>query len=177
MRSPWSALAFGVVVALGVVLGADIVSLSAQASDPRIGAWKLNVAKSKFSPGPAPRSNTMKVERSGQGEKVTTEGVNAEGGPTATQYTANFDGKDSPITGTQNVDTVSLKRIDARTTERTNKKDRTRVGRSHTLGAHSCRATVMTFASVGIFASGLFRSDMRAKVWSASFLPSTESLG
>ena len=120
----WRALAFGVVVALGVILvGADIVSVSAQASDPRIGTWKLNVAKSKFSPGPAPRSNTMKIEGSGQGEKVTTEGVNAEGGPTATQYTANFDGKDSPITGSQNVDTVSLKRIDARTTERTNKKD------------------------------------------------------
>jgi hypothetical protein len=122
MRSPWRALAFGVVVVLGVVLGADIVNLSAQASDPRIGTWKLNVAKSKYSPGPAPRSNTMKVEASGQGEKQTTEGVNAEGGPTATQYTANFDGKDYPITGAQNLDTVSLKRIDARTTERTGKK-------------------------------------------------------
>ena len=121
MRSPWRALAFGVVVALGVVLGADIVSLSAQASDPRIGTWKLNVAKSKFS-GPAPQSLTLKVEASGQGEKVTTEGVNAEGGRIATQYTANYDGKDYPITGTPNADTVSLKRIDARTTERTNKK-------------------------------------------------------
>ena len=79
MRSPWRALAFGVVIALGVVLGADIVNLSAQASDPRIGAWKLNVAKSKYSPGPAPRSFTVKVEASGQGEKATTEGVNAEG--------------------------------------------------------------------------------------------------
>ena len=58
----------------------------------------------------------------GQGEKVATEGVDAEGKPTATQYTANFDGKDYPITGSQNADTVSLKRIDARTTERTGKK-------------------------------------------------------
>jgi hypothetical protein len=80
------------------------------------------VAKSKYSPGPAPRSNTMKLEASGQGEKYTTEGVNAEGGRIAAQYTANFDGKDYPITGAPNADTVSLKRIDARTTERTNKK-------------------------------------------------------
>jgi hypothetical protein len=58
----------------------------------------------------------------GQGEKVATEGVDAEGKPTATQYTANFDGKDSPLTGAPNADTVSLKRIDARTTERTDKK-------------------------------------------------------
>jgi hypothetical protein len=111
-------------VALGVVLlVADIVSVSAQASDPRIGAWKLNVEKSKFSPGPAPRSNTLKIEASGQGEKITTEGVNSEGGRIATQYTANFDGKDYPLTGSPIADTVSLKRIDARTTVRTDKKD------------------------------------------------------
>jgi hypothetical protein len=123
MHSVWRALAFGVVVALGVVLvGTDIVSLSAQTSDPRIGTWKLNVEKSKFNPGPPPRSGTMKVEASGQGEKVTMEGVNAEGARTATHYTANYDGKDYPITGSPNNDAISLKRIDARTTERTNKK-------------------------------------------------------
>jgi hypothetical protein len=125
MRSPWGALAFGVVVALGVVLGADIANLSAQASDPRIGTWKLNVAKSKYSPGPAPQSLTVKVEPSGQGgEKVTAEFVNADGTRTTVQYTeANFDGKDYPLTGSQfGADTVSLKRIDRRTTERTDKK-------------------------------------------------------
>jgi hypothetical protein len=125
MRSPWGALAFGVVVALGIVLGADIVRLSAQASDPRIGTWKLNVAKSKYSPGPAPQSLTVKVEPSGQGgEKVTAEFVNADGTRTTVQYTeANFDGKDYPLTGSQfGADTVSLKRIDRRTTERTDKK-------------------------------------------------------
>ncbi len=122
MRSPWRALAFGVVVALGVVLGADIVSLSAQASDPRVGTWKLDVAKSKYSPGPAPQSLMLKIEASGQGEKVTADFVNADGTRGTTQYTANFDGKDYPLTGSQNADTVSLKRIDARTTERTDKK-------------------------------------------------------
>jgi hypothetical protein len=98
------------------------VSLSAQASAPRIGTWKLNLAKSKYSPGPAPQSLTVKVEPSGQGEKGTADFVNADGTRTTTQYTANYDGKDYPITGSQIADTVSLKRIDARTTERTDKK-------------------------------------------------------
>jgi len=40
-----------------------------------------------------------------------------------TGYTANFDGKDYPLAGVPNADTVSLKRIDTRTTERTDKKD------------------------------------------------------
>jgi len=107
---------------LGVVLGADIANRSAQASDPRIGTWKLNAAKSKYSPGPAPQSLTVRVEPSGQGEKVTAEFVNADGTRTTTQYTANFDGKDYPLTGSRIADTVSLKRIDARTTVRTDKK-------------------------------------------------------
>jgi len=64
----------------------------------------------------------VKVEPSGQGEKVTAEFVNADGTRTTTLYTANFDGKDYPLTGSQIADTVSLKRIDARTTERTDKK-------------------------------------------------------
>src|SRR5438309_1388959 len=122
MHSRWCALTLGIVLALGVVLVTDIVNLSAQASDPRIGTWKLNGAKSKFSPGPAPQSLTVKVEPSGQGEKVTAEFVNADGTRTTTAYTANFDGKDRPLTGSAVADTVSLKRIDARTTDRTDKK-------------------------------------------------------
>jgi hypothetical protein len=122
MHSRWCALTLGVVLVLGMVLGADIANLSAQASDPRMGTWKLNVAKSKYSPGPAPQSLTVKVEPSGQGEKVTAEFVNADGTRTTTQYTANYDGKDYPLTGSQIADTISLKRIDARTTERTDKK-------------------------------------------------------
>jgi hypothetical protein len=96
-------LTTSVVLALGVVVGAGVVSLSAQGSDPRIGTWKLNVAKSKYSPGPAPQSLTVKVEPSGQGgEKVTAEFVNADGTRTTVQYTeANFDGKDYPLTGSQ----------------------------------------------------------------------------
>jgi hypothetical protein len=112
----------GVVVTLGVVFGAGLVRVSAQASDPRIGTWKLNVEKSKFSPGPAPQSQTVKVEAAGEGEKAITEGVNAAGAAIRTEYTAKYDGKDYPLTGSQNADTVSLKRIDARTTVRTDKK-------------------------------------------------------
>jgi hypothetical protein len=87
-----------------------------------MGTWKLNAAKSKYSPGPAPQALTVKVEPSGQGEKVTAEFVNADGTRTTTEYTANFDGKDNPLTGSQIADTVSVKRINARTTERTDKK-------------------------------------------------------
>jgi hypothetical protein len=123
MHSLWRTVTFGLALALVGVLSAAIVNLSAQSSDPRIGTWKLDAAKSKYSPGPPPQSLTVKVEPAGQGEKVTAEFVNADGTRTTTVYTANFDGKDNPLTGSQLANTVALKRIDTRTTERTDKKE------------------------------------------------------
>jgi len=113
------------VTILSAILIADVATLSAQGKDPRVGTWMLNVAKSKYSPGPAPQSQTLTVEAVGNnGEKITSEVVAADGKRTTTTYTANFDGKDYPLTGSAvGADKVSLKRINARTTERTDKKD------------------------------------------------------
>ena len=97
-------------------------ALSAQAADPLVGTWKLNVAKSTYSPGPAPKSLTAKIEAAGEGEKVTADGVRGDDTPIQVVYTAQYDGKDHPITGSPMADTVSLKRLDANTTERTDKK-------------------------------------------------------
>jgi hypothetical protein len=142
----------GVVVTLGVVLGAGLGRVSAQASNPRLGTWKLNVEKSKYNPGPAPQSTTMKIEAAGEGEKATTEGVNAAGAPTKTEYTAQYDGKDAPITGSQNADTVALKRIDARTIERTDKKGEKVVATSSRVVSEDGKT--MTVTTTGTNAQG-----------------------
>jgi hypothetical protein len=108
---------------LGVVVAAAVAVVSAQGPNPRLGTWHLDVAKSKYSPGPAPKSQVLKIEASGEGEKVTSELVSATGAKTVTGYTANFDGKPYPITGSEVADTVSLKRIDANTSERSDSKN------------------------------------------------------
>jgi len=41
-----------------VLLGATFFAGSAYAADPIVGSWTLNVAKSKFNPGPAPTAGT-----------------------------------------------------------------------------------------------------------------------
>ena len=110
------------IVMSGVVLWAPGSHAVAQASDPIVGNWKLNIAKSKFTPGPPSKSITVKFETAGQGVKVTADTVAADGSSEHTVYTANYDGKDYPITGSAVADTVSLKRIDATSTERTDKK-------------------------------------------------------
>lgn len=93
----------------------------AQSSDPIFGTWKLNLAKSKYDPGPAPKAVTLKYEAAGAGMKVTVDGE-APSGPMHWEYAGNLDGKDNAITGNPEADAVALKRIGPTTTEATLKK-------------------------------------------------------
>lgn len=100
-----------VFVAIGV--------LRTQANDPWIGTWKVNLAKSTYSPGPPPTvAATVKIESSAGGTKTTIDGTNPEGQPTHTETVGMFDGKDNPVKGAQAPNTTSaLKRVDDRTFE------------------------------------------------------------
>ena len=98
-------------------------AVAAQPPDPHIGVWKLNPARSKYDPGPAPKSTTSTREVVATGTKVTTEGISADGTPRRWESTTNYDGKDSPITGNNpEGDTVARTRIDARTVRSVTKK-------------------------------------------------------
>jgi hypothetical protein len=88
--------------------------------DPLIGTWQLNLAKSKYNPGPPPRSQILNYTPFGnKGLKVRAEIADAQGNKTVTEYSANYDAKDYPVTGSPDADTVSMKHIDAATAERT----------------------------------------------------------
>ena len=96
---------------------------AAAAADQLSGTWKMNAEKSKYSPGPAPKSLTVVVESDSDNYKVDATGTDADGKPIHVQYSAKFDGKDYPATGIPNADTVSVKRIDENTVETVQKKD------------------------------------------------------
>jgi hypothetical protein len=69
---------------------------------------------------------TITIESQGDGVKTHTEGKTADGGSISYGYTAKYDGKDNPVTGSgmpNGGDTVALKRINANTTETTWKKN------------------------------------------------------
>jgi hypothetical protein len=96
-----------VVLALGV---------GAMAADSNIGTWKLNLAKSKYSPGPAPKSQTLKIAAWGtDGVTYTSDGVDSAGKPTHAEFQAKYDGKFVPFKGNPDADMLSYKRIDANT--------------------------------------------------------------
>lgn len=107
-----------------MILALAVVAMPAVllAADNRVGTWKYNAAKSKFDPGPAFKSRTVKVEEAGEGIKVAVEGVMADGKADAYSYTVNYDGKDYPIAGSALADTIAYKKIDENTIEGTSKK-------------------------------------------------------
>jgi hypothetical protein len=85
----------------------------ALAADNWIGTWKLNAEKSKFSPGPAPQSLTLKFEQTPEGIKFSSDGMDAEGKPTHSEYVSKFDGKEVPYIGNPNADMCAPKKFNA----------------------------------------------------------------
>ncbi len=147
----------------GVALGIGVLVLSggqlpAQATDPLVGTWELNLAKSKFGPGRAPESETRTYVVSGQDVKATTKGVDSAGKPTAAEFIVNYDGKDRPVTGSPDAEMLSLKRVDAFTTEFTQK----RAGKVVITGTRiiSRDGKVMTITTKGTNAAGQTINDV-----------------
>jgi hypothetical protein len=113
---------FGVVLLAGGCFIASLVQ--AQQAPAWAGTWKLNLTKSKYSPGPVPKSSTIKIEAAaGGGLKQTTDQVTGSGESRHIEVTAMFDGKDAAVKGNPDVDTQAYKRVDDRSYEVTAKKN------------------------------------------------------
>jgi hypothetical protein len=81
-------------------------------SDPLAGAWKLNLAKSQYSPGPPPRSATLTYRSEGANVRRIAEGVDAEGKATKSEWMHIYDGKSYPTPGVPGYDTTAYTRIE-----------------------------------------------------------------
>ena len=110
----------GVVCCFAFLLTAA-ASVGFAQTDPHAGTWVLNLEKSKYAPGTAPKSQTTVFSVDGKGITVVTKAVTASG-PSTTEYTAAFDGQDHLVKGNADWDTTAIKRVDARTIEFTRKK-------------------------------------------------------
>jgi hypothetical protein len=84
--------------------------------DLLLGTWQLDLAKSRYTPGPPPRSETRTYVRDTEGMKGTIQRRRDDGREEVIEYRADFD-HEFPVMGTEAYDTIRLKRIDARTAE------------------------------------------------------------
>ena len=92
------------------------------AQNPHMGTWKLNEAKSKFTPG-APKNHTVVYETAGDSVKVIVDGVDGAGSPSHNEWTGKFDGKWYAVTGDPTSDMRSYRKINNHTLALTGKKD------------------------------------------------------
>jgi len=154
VQKAFLALATGTMV-LTLVSGA-----AAQAPKGLDGTWKLNAAKSKFSPGPAPKAMTVVYSTEGaDGMKIVVDVTPAEGAAQHWEMTPHYDGKEYPVTGNPNADMVSAKKIDDRTGESTFKKN----GKVTAVNSRKLSADgkTLTITSKGTTVDGKPRHDVQ----------------
>jgi hypothetical protein len=96
--------------------------VSGQSTDPFVGTWQINLAKSSFgTPEAAYKKSVIRIEPAKQGQqRMRVETVAANGQLMQYEFSAGYDGKPYPLKGRGMIpqDTVTLKRLDERTFER-----------------------------------------------------------
>ena len=142
---------------LGVILGMAALVMGsaagAQTTDPIMGIWKLDVAKSTYKPGPAPKSSTLTIEPAGKATKIAVDAVNADGSPFKWGFTTMRDGKEeAPVTGNPMFDVVTVTRESP--TAGTNVYKKAGKVIMTTKAAISADGTTMTLTSTGTDAKG-----------------------
>jgi hypothetical protein len=100
-------------VALCVFVLAGALSAARAQSLSRVGTWELNLEKSTFSPGPAPRRQTLTFQEKGPQWTALAQGIDASGQPISVDVNnlmINFDGRDH-ATPTADYETTAWQRV------------------------------------------------------------------
>src|SRR4030095_1712785 len=100
-----------VAAVLLVAPAAGAPSTSKSAQDVVLGVWKMDLAKSRYYPGPPPLSETRTFTRDKEGVKGIVLRRNADGREERIEYRADFD-QEYPVSGTEAYDAVRFRRID-----------------------------------------------------------------
>jgi hypothetical protein len=150
MQTIFKTLLVGAILAIGTG--------TAVAADAAVGTWKLNLGKSTFSPGPAPKSQTRIYAESAQGMALTVKTTAADGKDSTTNLTFKEDGKPYPVSGNPDFDMVSVTRVDALTIHSTQTKAGATVGNA--VRTVSKDGKTLTFAQKGTHANGAKYDDV-----------------
>ena len=104
-----------VMLFLAIVFATALTQPGLAQSNSWLGMWKLNLAKSTYTPGQAPRSSTYNFQGAGANLTNTVDTVDAAGNSTKGVNMHNYDGQPHPVSGNPSVDARSYTRADANT--------------------------------------------------------------
>ena len=128
-----------------LIFGLTSLASAANAPHPVTGTWKLNIERSKFPEGAAPKSESRTYAVTAAGTTVAVTGVAADGSAISQSATLAYDGKDHAWTGSKMFDTISLKKVNGTTVKSELKKDGKIVG--HSTRTISDKGKVLTLSS------------------------------
>jgi hypothetical protein len=97
-------------------------------ADPVVGTWHLDTSKSSFASGPTLKSQTRIYSQSGPSISLAMTTVTADGKEGTTRTTYQLDGKDYPVMGSADYDSLVAKQVDSNTAEFVLKKDGKKIG-------------------------------------------------
>jgi hypothetical protein len=121
--------------------------------NPLVGAWKLNLEKSKFTSSPAPKSLTRTVSADGDKVKYAFAGEAADGSAMSYSFTVMYDGKDYEVTGAgmpYGADHIAIKRVSSHKYSAILKKEGKTVGTStSTVSADGKMTTLLMKSKTG----------------------------
>ncbi len=112
-----------------------------------VGTWKLNVEKSKYAAGKAPKSLTRTVTADGDALTYKFDGVGADGTAFSFGFTSKLDGKESEVTGTgvpYGADHIAIKQQNSHMSSATLKKGDKVVGTSSATVSHDGKMLTLT---------------------------------
>jgi len=133
-------------IGLVMTLGLGALATAAEATDPVMGTWTLDLSKSKFTPAAAaPKSQTRTYAQTPEGVSLTVTGTAADGSAISQQATFKYDGKDYAISGSPDYDTLALKRVNGSTVRSAMMRAGKRVGTTmRTVSHHGKELTLST---------------------------------
>jgi hypothetical protein len=76
-------------------------AMASASTDPFVGRWVLNPQHSKYPAGTCPKSMIIEMESVGKGVRYSSDTTYANGSTTHAQYAADYDGKQSLVTGSR----------------------------------------------------------------------------
>jgi hypothetical protein len=92
-----------------------MTTIAAFGADNSLGRWKLNVEKSEYTPAPfLIKSLITTREAADDGIKMTSTGEKTDGTVINSTYTAKYDGRDYPVTGSV-LGTIAIRQLNANT--------------------------------------------------------------
>ena len=133
---------------VALLTSAVAASLCFAGTDPFVGTWKFNEAKSKI-PAGAAHNNTVVYAQSGDDMKITVEGVDGAGKPTHSNWTGKFDGKDHAVQGIASHDARAYTKVDAHTLTYAFKKGGKSVGHGKVVIAPDGKSRTVTETLTG----------------------------